>query len=64
MVTKPLFDASDFLATVSTTPGVYRMLNVADEVIYVGKAGNLRKRLASYFRKDPGSPKTRVLADS
>ncbi len=58
---KPVFDASHFLSTVSTTPGVYRMLNAGDEVIYVGKAGNLRKRLSSYFRKDPGSPKTRAL---
>src|SRR5260221_10211133 len=33
-----------------TSPGVYRMLNAANDVLYVGKAKNVRKRLASYAR--------------
>src|SRR5216684_8228198 len=33
-----------------TSPGVYRMLNAASDVLYVGKAKNVRKRLASYAR--------------
>jgi excinuclease ABC subunit C len=33
-----------------TSPGVYRMLNAAHDVLYVGKAKNVRKRLASYAR--------------
>jgi len=33
-----------------TSPGVYRMLNGANDVLYVGKAKNVRKRLASYAR--------------
>jgi excinuclease ABC subunit C len=33
-----------------TAPGVYRMLNAANDVLYVGKAKNVRKRLASYAR--------------
>ena len=45
------FDHKGFLATVSSKPGVYRMLNRHDKVIYVGKAKNLKKRLSSYFRK-------------
>lgn len=45
------FDAKAFLSTVSTMPGVYRMLDRQQKVIYVGKAKNLKKRLASYFRK-------------
>ena len=57
----PMFDVDNLLSTASQTPGVYRMLNARDEVIYVGKAGNLRKRLASYFRRDPGSVKTRMM---
>jgi len=45
------FDGKAFLATVSSMPGVYRMIDRHDKVIYVGKAKNLKKRLASYFRK-------------
>ena len=45
------FDYKGFLATVSSKPGVYRMLDRNEKVIYVGKAKNLKKRLSSYFRK-------------
>lgn len=38
------------LAHLSTGPGVYRMLDSAGEVFYVGKARNLRERVGSYFR--------------
>ena len=43
------FDPKPFLATVSQRPGVYRMLDAAGELIYVGKARNLKNRLTSYF---------------
>src|SRR5512138_136656 len=43
------FDPKPFLATVSQRPGVYRMLDAAGEIIYVGKARNLKNRLTSYF---------------
>ena len=45
------FDHKGFLATVNGKPGVYRMIDRNDKVIYVGKAKNLKKRLSSYFRK-------------
>ena len=45
------FDSKAFLSTVSSMPGVYRMFDRHDKVIYVGKAKNLKKRLSSYFRK-------------
>jgi len=55
------FDAKTFLATVPQQPGVYRMLNQQDVVIYVGKAKDLKKRLASYFRTNVPGVKTRAL---
>jgi excinuclease ABC subunit C len=39
-----------------TSPGVYRMLNTANDVLYVGKAKNVRKRLASYARANAPLP--------
>jgi excinuclease ABC subunit C len=39
-----------------TSPGVYRMLNAANDVLYVGKAKNVRKRLASYARVTAAQP--------
>mgnify|MGYP001948747664 CR=1 FL=1 len=58
-----IFDHAAFLASVTNQPGVYRMYNHEQTVIYVGKAKQLKKRLASYFRKDVGSNKTRALVN-
>ncbi|MEW6593885.1 MAG: excinuclease ABC subunit UvrC [Thermodesulfobacteriota bacterium] len=44
----------DFLATVAEAPGVYLMRDAGGTVLYVGKAVNLRKRLASYARHSGG----------
>jgi len=55
------FDHKAFLAVVTEQAGVYRMYNNEQVVIYVGKAKQLKKRLASYFRKDVGSVKTKAL---
>ncbi len=58
------FDSKTFLANVTGRPGVYRMMDVEGEVLYVGKARNLKKRLASYFRSAHQlSPKTRALVE-
>ena len=57
----PKFDSSSFLATVSTQPGVYRMFNASDVIIYIGKAKNLKKRLSSYFSLTQKHPKTLAL---
>lgn len=50
------------LATLPTRPGVYLMKNEAGEIIYVGKAKNLRSRVRSYFQRSRDhSPKVRVM---
>ena len=40
------------LSVLPDSPGVYQFLNSSDEIIYVGKAKNLKKRVSSYFTKD------------
>jgi excinuclease ABC subunit C len=53
-----VFDSAATIASLPHLPGVYRMLNGAGEVLYVGKALDLRKRVASYFqRAGGGSPR-------
>ena len=58
---KPAFDSKAFLKTVTTQPGVYRMYDVEDKILYVGKAKNLKNRLNSYFRSTGLTPKTQVM---
>lgn len=58
------FNAQAFLKTVTSQPGVYRMYDMTGTVIYVGKAKDLKKRLASYFRTQVGSRKTEALVKS
>ena len=55
------FDSARFLESVSNGPGVYRMLDARGEILYVGKARSLKKRLASYFRASEANPKTLVM---
>jgi excinuclease ABC subunit C len=51
------FDGKEFVRTLTTSPGVYRMLAADGEPLYVGKAGNLRKRVGSYFLKPRMEPR-------
>lgn len=58
------FNAKQFLSTVTSQPGVYSMYDASGTVIYVGKAKDLKKRLASYFRAQVASRKTEALVKS
>lgn len=49
------------LPTLPESPGCYKYIGEAGNIIYVGKAKNLRRRVSSYFQKDQQSAKTRLL---
>lgn len=55
------FDAVNFLKQVSRQAGVYQMYGSDGKILYVGKAKNLKSRLASYFHASGQAPKTRAL---
>ena len=49
------------LKTIPTDPGVYQYFDDKGEIIYVGKAKNLKRRVSSYFNKQQQSGKVKVL---
>lgn len=55
------FDSKAFLATLTTRPGIYQMYDGDGELLYVGKARNLRSRVSSYFRNTGLNAKTVAL---
>ena len=55
------FDARALVGTLPARPGIYRMLGADGEILYVGKARNLKSRVGSYFRADQLQPKVQAL---
>jgi excinuclease ABC subunit C len=58
---QPVFDVKAFLKTLTTRPGIYKMLDERGEIIYIGKAKNLKNRVSSYFRSHNVSPKQQAM---
>ncbi len=55
------FDPKDFLNNLTTRPGIYKMLDQQGEIIYIGKAKNLKNRVSSYFKKQTASIKQQAM---
>jgi excinuclease ABC subunit C len=55
------FDSKDFLKSLTKRPGVYKMFDDKGEIIYIGKAKNLKNRVSSYFNNQAASPKQQTM---
>jgi excinuclease ABC subunit C len=55
------FDSASFLKNLTTRPGIYKMLNDKGEIIYIGKAKNLKNRVSSYFKTQTTVIKQQVM---
>lgn len=55
------FNPRDFVRTLTRRPGIYRMLGADGELLYVGKARDLRRRVGSYFSRRAHDAKTQTL---
>ena len=58
------FDHQNFIKQTPDQPGVYKMLNIKHNIIYIGKAKNLKKRISQYFSPTPKNAKTTKLVNS
>jgi len=53
-----------FTSKLTNKPGIYKMLDANSNIIYVGKAANLKKRVSSYFSRKNESAKTNLLVEN
>ena len=56
-----MFDSASFLKNLTTQAGIYKMLNAEGEIIYIGKAKNLKNRVSSYFKNPAATTKQQVM---
>lgn len=56
-----MFDSATFLKNLTTQAGIYKMLNAEGEIIYIGKAKNLKNRVASYFKNSATTLKQQAM---
>ncbi|MEI6708954.1 MAG: excinuclease ABC subunit UvrC [Methylococcales bacterium] len=56
-----MFDSASFLKNLTTQAGIYKMLNAEGEIIYIGKAKNLKNRVSSYFKNTAATTKQQVM---
>ncbi len=55
------FEIKTFLASLTGRPGIYKMLDAKGDIIYIGKAKNLKNRVSSYFRLKSAAPKQQAM---
>ena len=55
------FNIASFLKNLTSRPGIYKMLSDKGEIIYIGKAKNLKNRVSSYFKTQSASIKQQVM---
>ncbi len=60
-MSEPIFDIKGFLKNLTKRPGIYKMLNDKGQIIYIGKAKNLKNRVSSYFRTKTASVKQQAM---
>jgi excinuclease ABC subunit C len=59
--TEKSFDIQSYLKSLTKRPGIYKMLDVKEEIIYIGKAKNLKNRVSTYFNKQVASAKQQTM---
>ncbi|MES2883208.1 MAG: excinuclease ABC subunit UvrC [Pseudomonadota bacterium] len=60
-MSETVFDSRSFLQQLSSAPGVYRMVGSQGELLYVGKAKNLKKRVSTYFLRASGDARIEAM---